>query len=91
MGRVLSKRVRRCAVPRLAQIAASIKDNKSLKLLDVGGNNISEDGAKALAGDLTPRLRFVPLHLAPLACGGAGRRCVLGCSSAGSRGGAGQG
>ena len=37
--------------PRLSQIAAAIKDNRSLKLLDVGGNNIGEDGAKALAGE----------------------------------------
>lgn len=32
-----------------AQIAAAISGKNSLKLLDVGGNNISEDGAKALA------------------------------------------
>ena len=36
----------------LVQIAAAIKDNRTLKTLDVGGNNISEDGAKALASAL---------------------------------------
>ena len=32
------------------QIASAIKDNRSIKLLDVGGNNIGETGATALAG-----------------------------------------
>ena len=34
------------------QLAASLKDNRMLKMLDVGGNNIGADGGKALAAAL---------------------------------------
>ena len=36
--------------PPLLQIATALSGNTTLKLLDVGGNNVGADGAKALAG-----------------------------------------
>lgn len=38
------------------QIAAALKDNRSLTSLDLGGNNVGPDGAKALAAALQVRL-----------------------------------
>lgn len=57
----------------MLQLAEAIKDNKTLKTLDIGGNNIGHEGAKLLAGALkgNKTLKTLELGYNPVATEGA--------------------